>query len=150
MRITTKAFEAAHPDESGDPHLDKVLSNAMEQPKSEAPNLDKAIAASAEPAEGTPVDFSPQWEFTKEQRDAVLRQSWGEFRFPEYMADVNDQANFVLLFDKFIQSREDGRFLGELFQKMGNHPTGVRLYHHLIQLAKRGDYENSTGRLLAA
>ena len=139
-------YDRAHPGDAdlngGLPaHIEQAMAKELgvSEPKPTELNAgDRPIAKSegVEPAEGTPVEFSPEWDFDQQQGEAALKQHLGPYRYVEAMADLQDPQNFTLVIDKFIQTPDDGRFLRELFQKAGNHPAGYRLYHHFIKLAK--------------
>lgn len=131
-----RAFTREHPGENEIGNdLPAHLNDEAVLGKPSQPNLDKPIAK-AEGTETAPAKFSAEWDYSGEQSEEALKQIWGPYRFVDNMADLQDPQNFTLVFDKFIQTPDDGRFLRELFQTVGNHPAGLRLYHHIIKLAK--------------
>jgi hypothetical protein len=123
------AFEVAHPGNMGDSlglHVDKSFAEWDKERQQGGGNQSQQFAGA----------LSEEWDFSREQAEDALRPVWGD-RHAEHMAALESPENFGLLFGGFLKTPEDRRYLEELFQTMGNHPAGYRLYVHLLDLVKR-------------
>jgi len=129
-----KAFENANPGTStlgaGEdlpPHINEGLNKEL--------GINQVPEAGAQPQPAPVTTFSPEWDYTEQQAEEALKREW-PYWHSENMVELQNTENFGLVFGDFLKTEADKRFLGELFQMIGHHPAGPRLYLHLIQKLK--------------
>ena len=111
-----KAFEAAHPGEhdlSGGLgfHVEQGLAKDLNVKSESEPyplkppgkvigRIGQApepqATPTAEPQPGTPVEFSPQWNFDQSQAEAELQKELGPYRYPEHHGGLTGPAKLHL------------------------------------------------------
>jgi hypothetical protein len=95
--------------------------------------LNQPTQPEAETAGTIPGD---PYEYSEQQVTEALKKDWGE-SYEFNMQRVKSSENAHRVFGEFARTDQDRQFVQEFLSIVGNHPSALKLYHHILKLIDR-------------